>query len=468
MCGAPFGNFQLLAPAEGISPITSVICQHFWFEENDVRFQSAAICDQCWAKVDQFHRFYQEVKQHHEQLLEVPHADSVFIKQEEIDIEDAIVSESCSDEVDREYKLVTEEETFQSPEATEDTVKSSTIRMPSNEEIQKHEKQKMIDEQRRTEDDFIKQHLPFECAECNEDFQKFNAFLRHMNAVHGKANIACCNLQFRSRQMLYQHVLNYSNPEAFKCDICTVTFTTLRAREQHKKNIHPLNPLQGKHYCDQCPKTYTDPKRLKQHLQEHETLGNEMPKCSTCGICFRTNINLKKHITRVHTKNHSCEICSKIFAKAAQLKQHQVNMHDHVKKQCDICSKWLKNQVAWHKHVKRHQSDGTYKCDQCEHVSVNLPSLKEHKERRHGTRNRNYDCDQCGKHYKTRLRLREHTAGAHTGEPLYRCEFCEQTFFSNANRHGHKKRAHLEQWLEARRIRYAKVEETEGNGDSMS
>ncbi|XP_062701189.1 transcription factor grauzone [Aedes albopictus] len=445
--------------------IALIICQHFWYQEDDLR--SAIICTLCWDKVDGFHRFYQEAKQLHEQQLSLKPS-AVFIKQE-IEIEEPELQENVQSEEAQGEQVADEAECrFEITEIKEECGQSDSSSQKAHSSKKKVKRTEVTPEQEKAEDDFIKQHLPFECAECTEEFQKFNAFLRHMNAVHGKANIACCNLQFRSRQMLYQHVLNYSNPEAFKCDICTVTFTTLRAREQHKKNIHPLNPLQGKHYCDQCPKTYTDPKRLKQHLQEHETLGNEMPKCSICGICFRTKINLQKHITRVHTKKHSCEICSKIFAKAAQLRQHQVNMHDHVKKQCEVCNKWLKNQVAWHKHVKRHQSDGAYKCDQCEHVSVNLPSLKEHKERRHGKRNRNYDCDQCGKHYKTRLRLREHTAGAHTGEPLYRCEFCEQTFFSNANRHGHKKRAHLEQWLEARRVRYARAEEAEGDGDSMS
>lgn len=80
-----------------------VIRQHFWFQvsipwllkkpklKNGREFQehelwNASICETCWERVDQFHRFYEEVKDRHEKLkLQGP---PVFIKQEEVHIDE--------------------------------------------------------------------------------------------------------------------------------------------------------------------------------------------------------------------------------------------------------------------------------------------------------------------------------------------------------------------------------------------
>lgn len=35
----------------------------------------------------------------------------------------------------------------------------------------------------------------------------------------------------------------------------------------------------------------------------------------------------------------------------------------------------------------------------------------------------------------------------HTGQPLYSCCFCPQTFKSHANMHTHKKRLHPNEWV---------------------
>jgi len=50
------------------------------------------------------------------------------------------------------------------------------------------------------------------------------------------------------------------------------------------------------------------------------------------------------------------------------------------------------------------------------------------------------------------LFLQEHMT-THTGEVLYTCPHCPQTFNSNANMHAHRKKVHRKEWEENRHKR---------------
>ena len=72
------------------------------------------------------------------------------------------------------------------------------------------------------------------------------------------------------------------------------------------------------------------------------------------------------------------------------------------------------------------------------------------------TMERKYACHMCQKKFRRPLELKEHLS-THTGEPLYKCPQCTQTFNFSANMHKHRKNAHPKEWLETRLKRLEKL-----------
>ncbi|XP_065085406.1 transcription factor grauzone-like [Ochlerotatus camptorhynchus] len=465
--------------------ICHIICQHFWFKEDDL--QTAIVCGICWEKVDQFHQFYRDVQKLHEQQEAAPL--SVFIKQEEIEIEEDQLHVNCIDlpvhnlkpfdivdcklENAEKCTELLEEESTQEPQK-----KRKYTRRPPGERNAKrknpHSRKLLTPEARQAEDDFIKQHTFYFCDECNIEFENFRAIKRHRIKSHNKRTVVCCGTQYRTRVILYQHVQNVLNPEAFKCEICNGTFKSKSGYLRHKKENHTARK-EPVFKCHRCEKSFTKEGILKSHLMEHETLDNETAKCELCGKCFRRKLFLKKHIKAVHQKptDFICEICSKGFYRRgmflAHRKTHELTA-EQLRKQCPVCNKWMKNHTYWLKHVQRHREEGKeYKCEVCGHVSINLMALKVHMSRNHAPDRKRHVCELCGKEYSRATTLREHVANAHTGEPLYQCPYCEKKFFSNATMYSHRKKEHPQEWLEDHLAKYATSDSREdGSSETVS
>ncbi|XP_062538419.1 zinc finger protein 99-like [Armigeres subalbatus] len=481
MCGQNAEEFHITSGTEVNynQNIYHIICQHFWFDEAEL--QAALICKICWLKVDQFHCFYQHVKHHRESLLEAI-SNSIFIKQEEVEIDEELLKEP--NHIDLAPKV---EDLQDRLHCETDTIvnidERNQLQPKSNSPIHKAKKKPKVKRnpksithlnvtpEQQAEDEFIKQHRPYVCEECNEEFNSYCAIRRHTIDAHDKRYIMCCEHQYRTRSMLYQHVQNIFNPEAIKCEICSRTFKFQSGYIRHKEEIHP-EQHQLIFKCRYCSKSFPKQKLLKRHLAEHETLEKQKAKCDICGKCFRTQVILKNHIRAVHqvSRDFICEICSRGFFRRAMLMMHR-KLHDltdeQMKKQCPVCNKWLKNHRYWLTHVRRHKDEGDYKCEQCGHVSINLMALKAHIRYKHAPDKKRHVCELCGKEYSRATTLKEHVANAHTGEPLYKCQFCERKFFSNATMHSHRKKDHPQEWLQDKMAKYARKEDT-GEGDSVT
>nr|XP_019539419.2 zinc finger protein 883-like [Aedes albopictus] len=471
MCGKKSENFLSETGNEPELSISCIICQHFWFQEDAL--QTANICEPCWNKVDQFHRYYEDVRKHHEQLSE---PNSIFIKQEETEYEVEVEKTNVKGEimVDQKSKIhIAEERNQLAIEADQVVEKPTGRKIVRNRKSSAAPEKPMGDQsdgqvveassknpimllaqKKQMEDGFIQQHLPYNCIECPTKFETFVSIRRHMEVVHGKAYIMCCGVQYNSRNLLFQHVQAVLNPEAFKCELCDKSFTLQLGYIRHKERCHPNeNPFP----CDKCWKRFPSQLLLDRHIARHRK-PKEKPTCKICGKCFQRNQTLKDHINSIHEKKavYVCEICSKPFARQWMFREHRMT-HDYtaeeLRRQCSICKKWQKNERSWKKHMSLHKGEGAHKCDHCDHVSNNLYALNLHIERQHKN-NKKCVCDLCGKVYAHAVTLKEHIANAHTGNPLYHCQFCDREFFSNASMYAHRKKAHPKEWQEWTKTKY--------------
>ncbi|XP_062533944.1 zinc finger protein 728-like [Armigeres subalbatus] len=445
----------------------SIICQHFWFKNDELH--NALVCIPCWEKVNEFHKFYQEVKDNHSKLkLQLT---PVCIKQEEIIIEEDQGHQSYDEvttsegrfemssmelDVNEELSMGTNPEDINNEEPTQEqrrTWKQAKYR------------KKLSNEERQAQDNVIMQHLSYDCEVCDLEFSDFCLALRHRINVHEQTYLMCCDRQYKTRLMLYQHALN---PGAFRCEFCGKNFKLLHGFHRHMKQFHK-DEKELLFKCLYCPQSFAHEGMLRRHMVEHDPT-----KCEVCGKEFANKYGLRRHIKDFHVeqKEFICDICSKGFSRQSMYLEHRVT-HDltaeEMREQCPICNKWLKNHICWEKHVKRHKTEGAQICDICDHVSVNSMSLRVHKVRQHGPNNKKYPCDICGKEYSRAATLKEHVANAHTGEHLYQCQYCLKKFFSSATMYAHRKKDHPKEWLKDHMTKYAsKEEDANEKGDSSN
>jgi uncharacterized Zn-finger protein len=106
----------------------------------------------------------------------------------------------------------------------------------------------------------------------------------------------------------------------FRCTLCPKTFTQPYKLRDHRRIHTGERPFQ----CTLCPKAF----KLKQTLKEHTRSHTKPFQCTLCPISFARNTTLKNHI-RTHTgeKLFQCILCPKSFAVQNSLKRHINSIH---------------------------------------------------------------------------------------------------------------------------------------------
>ena len=130
----------------------------------------------------------------------------------------------------------------------------------------------------------------------------------------------------------------------------------------------------------------------------------------------------------------ACNICGKQFSKLLNLKKHQT---DHSRKitmlPCTMCEKSF-TCSSFPAHQRTHSGLKPYNCDQCGKSFKEKSRLKLHQLTHKG---KLYDCKTCGKLFTQQGNLKSHTR-THSGEKPFSCSMCDQTFTqaSHLNAHG--------------------------------
>ncbi|XP_058444470.1 transcription factor grauzone-like [Malaya genurostris] len=334
------------------------------------------------------------------------------------------------------------------PSAIEGEPNESSIRKST--ELAKPFRRKTPEELAK-EDELIRKYCTLNCEQCDFSADTFSRLELHYKNVHDERGYAtCCLRKFGKKSRLYEHVCVHENPEHFKCDICAKTFLNSFGLANHMMWKH--TPDSEKPFsCDVCGNRFWKDYLLKQHMEYHLALEEKKFACKECDRYFGTNLLLKSHEQTVHGLSASwvCDICAKGFPLKSALEfhrqQHTQEGRAAMKAQCENCKLWLKNVRSLRSHRKRCNSEPV-NCDLCGRECSNIYALQGHKKFVHSGAPA-YSCSFCAKPFKRLLRLKEHEAG-HTGELLYKCEYCPRTCNSSSNMYTHKKVAHPEQWAE--------------------
>jgi len=235
------------------------------------------------------------------------------------------------------------------------------------------------------------------------DEETFNA----MMADRLEKKCPKCYTLFETKQGMVRH---------FKRQICSG-----KTRAPNELVIEIKDEVTGKvrYTCAyvNCPDTgklWHNRYAVHSHWQRHHKDGVAMTaECNYCGEKFISTTLLKIHIKSSHKKEtghgYTCSLCGKVLTTTAALKMHEM----------------------------RHTGTKPIQCDYCDYRTYNTGSKNKHMEYMHpdkvGYKFKSHICEQCGKNFKTKQRLKEHmVTHSDRPDPQFQCPICSK-FLKQSN-----------------------------------
>uniref|UniRef100_A0A1B0CLJ3 Putative transcription factor grauzone n=1 Tax=Lutzomyia longipalpis TaxID=7200 RepID=A0A1B0CLJ3_LUTLO len=297
----------------------------------------------------------------------------------------------------------------------------------------------------------IRTFFKMECPICKTTHASFTAIKMHFKREHDcPGYIICCKGRLKSHKMLAVHMRKHLDPLRLECPDCRKVFNSHENLRIHRLNKH--TPEEEMEFvCDKCSKRFATKYSLTSHMMMHMSREEKKHVCSTCGAAFARSYILKSHIERVHGDPTMmvCEICAKSYTTRYNFERHMLRHKGKLKKTipCSICGKLFLTRSQMKTHLRRHDTSTATACHLCSHVSVNGQALKEHITKNHMPVVNKYKCTMCERDFKRKVHLREHIA-IHTGEMLYKCDFCPRQFYNGGFLYQHRKAVHPKEWAE--------------------
>ena len=160
--------------------------------------------------------------------------------------------------------------------------------------------------------------------------------------------------------------------KSFQCRVCFKVFASGEFLDMHAK----IHQRPKRYMCDLCNRRYTSLSSLK-HFKSHSGVG-----ISRCDIGSKeyTDANQLKIHMRSHTgeRPFKCGICEKSFAKSSHLYVHKSSHLKEKLYKCRWCDKELANKYSKQHHENFVCGDHQYKCNNCEKRFKSKTDLDSH------------------------------------------------------------------------------------------
>ena len=168
------------------------------------------------------------------------------------------------------------------------------------------------------------------------------------------------------------------------CKICSLDFQTYSAYQDH---INSHKNISGLFECneEECGKTF----KAWTHLSDHHYSHDKSPKPHLCSYCSYTSItraNIRKHEVAVHEdpdrRDFACDKCNKRFKTSSNLAEHQ-RVHGNEKYKCKECPKSFKSLIGFNQHKRTHTGQ-MFSCKVCDEQFQSKHSVNRHEKDIHG------------------------------------------------------------------------------------
>ena len=258
------------------------------------------------------------------------------------------------------------------------------------------------------------------------------------------SNISCkeCGMKFISHEDLEKHFkFNHKSKDV---DIVIPRSAIGSIPKPPPSFRKPKEKIES--VCDQCGQVCTSFEGLRSHVRRVH-LKTRKHACHICSRKFHASSEKREHIRIVHEKNKDfiCEHCGRAFGTANQLENHTLNIHSEDKNfQCHVCKKSYGTKLSLNNHLRFHE-EPKYNCETCGRKFKTSEHKKKHVLVVHeGIRK--YECDNCGKKFSTSNNLKQHQSSVHEGKQLYNypCTYCDKSFNRNHLLQIHVSKFHAE------------------------
>ena len=205
------------------------------------------------------------------------------------------------------------------------------------------------------------------CSRCDKEFKSAVTMDEHFKTqCHDNDKTECQNIEFNckfcstkwnSHLSLELHIMEIHMKRMFSCDQCNYIS---HKREPIQRHIDLVHKQLRNRVCHHCGKAFTLQQYLRVHLRKKHNEGPPIERkyrCDQCDKSYENPKNLKIHKATNHQKNVSypCPICSKTFLHKQYLQQHVKHVHEKYRpKKCDLCPEAFLTNRDFKKHKEKH------------------------------------------------------------------------------------------------------------------
>ena len=161
---------------------------------------------------------------------------------------------------------------------------------------------------------------------------------------------------------------NASNNQLYSCKFCLEAATSISEIIQHHKDYHEIQAMPF-FQCENCDFVSDKISETRSHSKSVHGIDDYRPyKCKHCELTSDNLLNFARHVKN-HNPNRSfiCDECGTVLKSAKNLRYHQTSYHKQNTQElvCDICGFATVQMNNLKRHIKA-MHEKPEKCQYCE------------------------------------------------------------------------------------------------------
>ena len=233
------------------------------------------------------------------------------------------------------------------------------------------------------------------------------------------------------------------------CKFCSLDFQT-KQYSDYQTHINSHKNIDGKFQCsiDNCGKEFQAWCHFSDHFYSHNN-STKPHLCSYCSYSSITRANVRKHEIAVHEdpdlRIYKCNVCEKNFKTTCNLREHK-KTHKQLQYNCQKCDKTFRSAVGLRQHFRIHTGE-MFSCNVCGELFQSVHSVKRHEKDVHGVFDKSgiIKCPKkgCGIVFDTQENYKLHIATAHqSNRAVLVCHLCTKICSSKSRLTEHFRKNH--------------------------